>query len=190
MAKRNVIKIIGVALIIFSALYLGTVYYKELLINHEKNILLKSFFKEYTNDGNKIEKNPNYFMVLEIPKIDLKQGIYKIDDKRNKINENVMILNGSDITDDKINLLILVSHSGNASNAYFKNVYKLTFNDEVYIYYNSGKITYKVNKIYTKPKEEMFSINQSDQNKLILITCLNREKYLITECIPFINGDK
>lgn len=185
MVKKNIIKMVGILLILFSALYLIIIYYKELSVKNKNNILLKSFFKEYNNDGNKVERQiSNYFMVIEIPKINLKQGFFKIDDKRNNIDENIMILNGSRLTDDEVNLLILVSHSGSASNAYFKDIYKLTFNDEVFIYYNNKKLVYEVSRVYTKYKQDVFSINESDYNKLILITCLNKEKYLITECIP------
>lgn len=119
-------------------------------------------------------------MLLEIPKISLKQGIFNINDKKNQIDKNVTILN-IDISNDKINSLILVSHSGNASNAYFKNLYKLKLNDEVILYYNDRKLIYKVNKIYSNPKNDVFSINKKHKNKLILITCLNRKEYLILE---------
>lgn len=170
-------KIFSLLLIFISFLYLINITYKDYLtkINEQKEI--KAFFKQYINDGHKVENE--YLMILEIPKIWLKKGIYPKDDLRNNIDKNIMILN----MNNNLEYIVLVSHSGNAANAYFKDLYKLYFDDSVIIYYNKQKIEYKVNRIYRYDKKKKFSLNQNDKKKLILITCLNKENYLIIECV-------
>ena len=79
-------------------------------------------------------------------------------------------------------MYIVVSHSGRAGNAYFKNLYKVKLSDNIYIYNKNEKISYKVSQIYSINKKDDFGIKETFKNKLILITCLNREKYLIVEC--------
>lgn len=177
MKLSKIRKIFSLLLILFSFLYLINITYKDYLtkINEQKEI--KSFFKQYINDGHKVKSE--YLMVLEIPKIGLKKGIYSTNDLRNNIDKNIMILN----MNDNLEYLVLVSHSGNAVNAYFKNLYKLYFDDSIIIYYNKQKIEYKVKRIYRYDKRGKFSLNQNDKKKLILITCLNKENYLIIECV-------
>lgn len=177
MKLSKIRKIFSLLLILFSFLYSINITYKDYLtkINEQKEI--KSFFKQYINDGHKVKSE--YLMVLEIPKIGLKKGIYSTNDLRNNIDKNIMILN----MNDNLEYLVLVSHSGNATNAYFKDLYKLYFDDSIIIYYNKQKIEYKVNRIYRYDKKKKFSLSQNDRKKLILITCLNKENYLIIECI-------
>lgn len=177
MKLLKISKIFSLLLIVFSFLYLINILYNEYLtkINEQKEIT--SFFKQYINDGHKVKSE--YLMVLEIPKINLKKGIYNINDSRNNIDKNITILN----MNDNLEYLVLVSHSGNATNAYFKDLYKLYFDDSIIIYYDKQKIEYKVNRIYRYDKNEKFSLSQNDKKKLILITCLNKENYLIIECV-------
>ncbi len=176
MQLLKIIKICLLSLVIFCSFLLINIFYKEYTKQKETKKELTFFFKQYTNDGHKMKSE--YLMVLEIPKINLQKGIYNINDKRNNIDENVTILN----IEDNLKYLVLVSHSGNASNAYFKDLYKLYFDDSVIIYYNKQKIEYKVNRIYRHNKNQKFRLKQNDENKLILITCLNKENYLIIEC--------
>lgn len=177
MQLSKIIKICLLSLIVSCSFLLINIVYKEYTKQNETKKELTFFFKQYTNDGHKMESE--YLMVLEIPKINLQKGIYNISDKRNNIDENVTILN----IEDNLKYLVLVSHSGNAFNAYFNDLYKLYFDDSVIIYYNKQKIEYKVKRIYRHNKNKNFHLKQNDENKLILITCLNKEKYLIIECI-------
>lgn len=92
----------------------------------------------------------------------------------NKINLN-KCMNINDVDKDiailyDSNTIVLASHSGNAKNAYFKNLYKLTYDDETIFYHNNEKNTYIVVDIKTKLKSEQLSFENKD-NQLILITC-------------------
>ena len=120
-------------------------------------------------------------MILEIPIINLREGIYNFDNKKNTIETNVSILKNSILPENDNSVLLLAAHSGNSDNAYFKNLYKLKYNDSVNIYYNKNLYKYEVNNIYVINKSDDFFIKKFNKKTLILITCLDNYKYLIIE---------
>lgn len=79
----------------------------------------------------------NYVAVLRIPKINLKRGLVDRDSKYNNIKYNIMIHKESDTPDKEGGNVILVAHSGTSGVAYFRNVDKLSLNDEIYLDYNN-----------------------------------------------------
>ena len=94
------------------------------------------FFKNYNNSGNKVNHEVSeYLMVLEIPKLNLKYGVYDIYDERNNINLNVTILKESILPDKENSLILLAAHSGNSLVSYFKNLYNLKYNDDINMEY-------------------------------------------------------
>ena len=114
----------------------------------------------------------NYILVLDIPKLNLMQGIYDKDSKENDVNRNVKILNESDMPDKINGNLILVAHSGTSSVSYFKNLHKLSTNDIAYIHYMGKVYTYKLVNTYDIEKTgEATIIRNSSKNTLTLITC-------------------
>ena len=141
-----------------------------------KTTYINSLFKGYNTSNINVEiKNNDYYMVIEIPDINLKKYIYDINDIRNNINLNVELLYQTD-------MLILVSHSGNGDNAYFKNLKYLEIGNIINIYFDNKKDVYIVSKIYSIKKTKDFGISEKFKNKLILITCLNKDHYLVVEC--------
>lgn len=114
----------------------------------------------------------SYIAVLEIPKIDLKKGIYKIGSKYNTVSRNVAILSPSDYPDVQGGNFVLAAHSGNGYLSFFKNLYKLVEGDYAYIYYNNIKYTYKIMYIYTQPKTGTINVYRLyGKTTLMLITC-------------------
>ena len=81
----------------------------------------------------------NYIGVLEIPKIDLRKGLYDINSRYNTVSRNVMILSPSDYPDVDKGNFILAAHSGNGYLSFFRNLYKLSEGDYAYVYYNNVK---------------------------------------------------
>jgi len=179
---KKIINFIGIFLIIVSILIFAEKVVINLVNNKDKEEKIEIFFKEYNNDGFKIIKE-NYLMVLEIPTINLKEGIYSFDSKKNTIEENVAILEYSSLPDNDDSILLLAAHSGNANNAYFKNLNKLNYDDIINIYYNKNLYEYKIINIYTINKSDGFSLNQYDKKALILITCFDNYQYLIIESL-------
>lgn len=110
--------------------------------------------------------------MIEIPKVNLKQEVYPKDPVKNNVDKNIQVIEGSEMPDiDKSNL-ILASHSGSSSIAYFKHLDQLTFNDEFYIYYKNKKYKYVIGDIYDVEKNGYVAIKR-DRSKTAatLITC-------------------
>lgn len=181
--KRKIINLFGLILIIISLLYFCSKLVIYITVNRIKEEELTTYFKRYNNLGNnlEIETKESYLMVLEIPKIKLKQGIYDKNDIRNTIDQNVSILKESIKIDNKKSLLMLAAHSGNSVYSYFKSLYKLRLNDEILIYYEKQKYIYKINHIYEMPKSNSMKLAPIMDNKIILITCMDDYNYLIIE---------
>ncbi len=157
-------------------------------------IALLDFKQIYTRYNNKITENnkigytlnkeTNYRVkddpydgVLVIPKINLKKGIYKIDDKRNNIEENIMIHKSSSYPNLNNSNLILIAHSGSGEKAYFKDLNKLDNDSLIEYYYDHIKYIYKIDNIYKVDKTGKVNIKRNKEKKTIsLITCDQQDK--------------
>lgn len=174
-----------------------------LLIDYNKNYYLKKALKiesksiEYTLNK---QINPNikedevikettikdkiieYDMILEIPKINLKKGILKKNDKNNSIDKNVTILKQSSYPNTTGNIF-LIAHSGTSKRSFFKDINKLNNKDIAYLYYQGVKYSYEVNHIYEIDKNNHITLKTNTNNNLFLITCSqkNKSKYLVIE---------
>lgn len=117
-------------------------------------------------------QNDNYIGILEIPKLNLKNGFYSLESKYNNVDYSVTVINGSTFPGEKNNNLILAAHSGNCSYCYFDKLYKLNLEDLAYVYYNNVKYTYKIVDIYEVEKDGTVAIHRDyNKNALTLITC-------------------
>lgn len=114
----------------------------------------------------------NYLGVLEIPKINLKNGFYDLNYKYNNVDYNVTVINGSTYPGEQNNNLILAAHSGNCSYCYFDNLYKLQLGDIAYLQYKNQRYSYKIVDIYEVEKDGTVAIYRDySKNCLTLITC-------------------
>lgn len=133
-------------------------------------------------DGSTIEEENiiNYEMIIEIPKIALKKGILNKYDKDNNIDKNVTILQPSVYPNEDGNIYI-AAHSGNGHKSFFNDLVKLELYDEVFLYYQNQKYSYRVKEIKGIDKNGTISLISNDENMLYLITCSqqNKGKYLI-----------
>ena len=133
------------------------------------------------NNVEKINKENSYLGILSIPKINLKKEFYNINDSRNDVNQNIMLLKESTMPDTLGGTIILAAHSGNSYLGYFHDLDKLIINDEIDIYYQNNKYTYIVSKIYEEDKDGDISFNKNiSENYLVLTTCSkNSNKQLV-----------
>ena len=125
------------------------------------------------NHSKKIFKNNEikYSSVIEIPKINLKRGLFDIDSKYNSVNYGIEILKESTMPDKENSNLILAGHSGNSRISYFKNLNKLVIGDEIIIYYNNNLYTYRVSEIYEINKTGTINLTDKNKSVITLITC-------------------
>ena len=113
-----------------------------------------------------------YFGYIQIPKINLVQGLVKRESKRNNVNENIKTVTPSDYPDVEGGNLILAAHSGSSRIAYFKKLYKLSVNDQVHVVYNGERYIYNIVNIYEVPKNGKVTIYRNPKKSTVtLITC-------------------
>ncbi len=125
----------------------------------------------------KKEIKDSYDMVLEIPIINLKKGIYQKDDERNNINQNVTIHQNSDYPDQEGSNVILMAHSGNGEKAYFNDLDQLNKDSLIKVYYHGKLYTYIINDYYQVEKTGTIELKHNQQKKTVtLITCSQKDK--------------
>lgn len=143
-----------------------TLYEKEQPQNiiEENNEIEESIDKEPTTN--------NYLGILEIPKINLKNGFYSLGSQYNNVDYNITVINGSTYPTEEHNNLILAAHSGDCPVCYFENLYKLSLGDLAYLNYKNIKYSYKLVDIYEVEKDGTVAIYRDyNKNVLTLITC-------------------
>lgn len=179
---------IGIVIIIFSIVMLSffivyNVVLKERTIKDVNQYIEETSVQEETSLENFVQEEKteekkviNYTSVLEIPSIDLKQGLVDSTKNFNSINYAVSIDKNSIYPNQNGNF-ILYSHSGNSNIAFFNKLHKINLDNDIYVYYNGVKYIYKVIDIYNIEKNGKASVIVTDSEKYItLITCNQYEK--------------
>lgn len=108
--------------------------------------------------------------VLSIPKINLNQEFYPNDKVKNNVDKGIQVIDGSTMPNKNGNL-ILASHSGSSSIAYFKHLDLLNIGDKVYVIYMGKKYSYIISSIYDVEKTGFVEIKRDNRQTLTLITC-------------------
>lgn len=124
-----------------------------------------------------IDYTKYYIGYINIPKIELKRGFTDISSKYNNVNKNIYVLPSSKFPNTQNGNLILASHSGSGSISFFRNLYKLEINDDVYITYDNHEYHYQIKNIYTELKDGDVAIKRNKKKTtLTLITCTKGDK--------------
>lgn len=169
--------VIGITLFTYNSVY---DYYLNMLDkNKVDNYISDSKIKvnivsiDNENTINNEEVN-NYLGVISIPKINLEQGFYDIDNPMNNVDKNIELISNSNMPDVENGTLILAAHSGNDRVSYFNKLYKLNIDDEIEIIYNKSKYLYKLIDIYEVEKTGSITLhNINNITSLVLVTCSN-----------------
>lgn len=144
-------------------------------IVNEKNKIAYSLQKQTGYPKGNTEDT--YDMILSIPQINLKKGIYSKEDKKNNIEENVTIHQQSEFPNQENSNVILMAHSGNSKKAFFNDLGKLNQDSLIEFYYQRTKYIYKIDHYYSELKTGTLSINRDILKKTItLITCSQKDK--------------
>ena len=142
-----------------------------LLVEEEKNSLtLPKKILNKTIIFSNPKTTSNYYLLLEIPKIELYKKIYGLDNEFNNLKYNIELLPQSNFEQ---NLFFLAAHSGTNKNAYFNKVKFLEVNDLIYLTFFEQKeqYIYKISEIYLIEKNGYLKISERSNNILYLITC-------------------
>ena len=197
--KKNNLKLqvaAGVILIISGIPLLLSNYIKEKrdVVFSEMNLVLSEI---NTRDIENVEEEPaveepteevkednnnyiyeEYLGVLDIPKINFYKGFYSKTSSLNNVQFNLFVLKESDYPDVVNGNLIIAGHSGNYSNSYFNDLYKLSIDDTVTVHYQGKDYIYKITKIYNEKKTGTVRILRNrNKTSLTLITCTNGDNY-------------
>ena len=167
-------------------------YYLNMKLNNQEEQAIEEFYSIEETEEDIIEEpqkaeevkeqiNINYIAVLKIPKINLERGLVDPNSYLNNVNHNLEILEGSNMPDQKNSNLIIAGHSGSARISFFRNLNKLTLNDEIFLDYKNDTYKYKVVDIYEIEKTGTAEIIKNKNTTTItLITCKhNTNKQII-----------
>lgn len=185
--RKNKIIIIICLIIMVISIFIGL--YPSLL-KKEKEVKEDKLVQEFIdkNDDVKIttkneeeqqEKHieENYLMVVEIPKINLRKGIYNINSKNNTVNKNIQIMRESDMPNKDKGMLVLAGHNGNSRVSYFDRLNELNKEDKVYIYYANNKYTYEISNMYEAEKNGTITVKKErEKTVIVLISCKKNTK--------------
>ncbi len=186
-----VLIIVGIALLL-----INFINDKRNQVFSDMNLALTSALKDTTSDTSEEENNDTttsdtvdestsdsdsndstyvyepYLGEIEIPKISLRKGFYSKESNLNNVKFNLYVMPTSSYPDVQNGNFIIAGHSGNYNNSYFKDLYKLSEGDQIYIYYNNVKYVYEIKKIYLQDKTGTISIYRNlEKTTLTLITC-------------------
>ena len=124
----------------------------------------------------KLETN-DYYAILEIPFINLKKEIFPLNSPENDVEKNIYLHPKSILPQLESNSnVIIAGHSGNALNAYFKNLYKLNIGNKVLLYYEDYLYTYEIKEIEYQNKTGTLYLKSPYNEMLTLITCTKNNK--------------
>lgn len=168
--------LLGIGLILGSENYPDQKHLNKNKTNQPKTILNQKLGKSPSARELIADKTNNYIGILEIPNIKLKKGFWAPTDSRNNVNYNIQLLKESDLPDAKNGMVILAGHSGTGRRAFFKDLFKLKKNDNVYIHYNHQNYCYQIRKRYLEPKRGEITIYRPPNQAIIVLTTCSRTK--------------
>ena len=169
--------LIGVSLISYDFLSKRNEEINEQMAIEEFYTTQEEIKEEFTNDTQKVKEvkkqnKINYIAILKIPKIDLERGLVEPKSYLNDVKYNLEIVEGSSMPDNKNSNLIIASHSGTARISYFRNLNKLSINDEILLIYKNKTYKYKVSNKYEIEKTGTAKIiRNNNKTPITLITC-------------------
>ena len=119
---------------------------------------------------------------LEINKISLKQPYYPQTSSLNTVDKGIEQL--SNCKPNETCTIVLAAHSGTSKISYFKNLNKLSKNDEAKIYYKDKTYSYRLVEILYQEKTGFITIPKNTYD-LVLTTC-NTEKENVQNIYLFV----
>ncbi len=183
--KINKIIILGIIILLIGVSLITYDYFSNKNIEIEEQEAIEEFYtiqeelkEENTSaEPQKVEEvkkqnKTNYIAILKIPKIDLERGLVDPNSYLNNVKYNLEIVEGSSMPNKKNSNLIIASHSGTARISYFRNLNKLSINDEILLIYKNKTYKYKVSNKYEIEKTGTAKIiRNNNKTTITLITC-------------------
>ena len=152
--------------------YMNNVFFTE---TSENGVAEENIIEDSDTGVPDIEVDPNqYIGTLIIDKINLNKGFYPKESELNNVDKNLLLVKEANYPNEAKGNLIIASHSGDAWNSFFNDLYKLSVGDTAKVIYNNKTYTYKFVNIYKAPKVGNISIYRNkNRTTLTLVTCTN-----------------
>ena len=163
------IKIVGIALLLMGVFIPLTSF----VFYHVEQYQTEVFLDKKLEDE-------DYYAILEIDRIHLRQEIYPVSSKENDVSQNVLLHKASVMPGMQQSNLILAAHSGNGRHAYFKDLYLLDVEDEVKFYYQGSIWVYEILEIENQEKTGTLYLKEDYPDMITLITCTKGNSSLQT----------
>ena len=122
--KRKTKKLIFGIIVVLIGIMVGIIpiFYKE-TAEKKENTKVNDYIKDTSiiektiDENNKAEENikQQLLLILEIPKINLKKGVYPLHSEENTIEKNVSIMNESSLPTELNGNVVLEAHNGTAA---------------------------------------------------------------------------
>lgn len=183
--RYSIIIYMGIFLFFLGSTYLIYNHYDKIKKSNQDQEMIEEFFEEEIQEE-VVEEQPqqeeqpkeevvvNYMAVLEIPKINLKRGLFDKNSYSNNVNRNIYMLKETTLPDEQTNShIILAAHSGNSYISYFRNLTKLDMKDKINFYYKGIKYIYEVTNKYEIEKTGTTELIQTNASDITLITCIS-----------------
>ena len=181
--RYSLIILLGIFLFFLGISYLLYNHYDNKKQDNIEKEMIEEFF-EIEDEEQVVEEEQqeqpikqevvNYMAVLEIPKINLKRGLFDKNSSSNNVNRNIYILKETTLPDEQINShIILAAHSGNSYISFFRNLKKIDMKDKIYFYYKGVKYIYEVSNKYEIEKTGTTELKQTNISDITLITCIS-----------------
>lgn len=123
------------------------------------------------------ENYSKYNMVVEVPSVGIKKGIYPMSSPYNNIKYNVQLMQTSTTPDCKNGNVILAAHNGNSTVSFFDNLKNAKKGDSVNLYYHGIQYAYRLVNIYEVFKNGTVEIKRDTTKSCVtLITCKSKDK--------------
>ncbi len=181
---------ISIIIIMISLALFGCYHIYYSTIDQKNDTLISQYIEDNEKSIVKplVNEKEEYLGVIEIPKINLKEGFYSINSDKNNVNKNVTILPESIFPDNNNSIIYLAAHSGSGPLAYFKNIYQLVVGDMIKLNYLGKEYQYTITKVYETRKIGRITINRNlNENYLILTTCSNNKDMQIVIISKMVN---
>ena len=178
-------------LLLFFLFSLLLIFLYQAIKGQEVSIHTKKIDRENIYNEIKNSKNSNdSFAQLIIPNLNINRPLYNINDKRNNVEKEVMVLETSNFSSGNI---VLAAHSGEGYNAYFNSLDQLDEKMDIYILYQDYIYTYKLFcsdevektgyvmvKTYTYPTLQLITCKKNSSTKQIVFTAklMKKEKIM------------
>lgn len=155
--------------VLFIILLIICTYFVGNVVHTKKE---KKDIEKFIKNEVSVDDASSFISVLEIPKINLKKGLYDVNSPLNDVDKNVEINKKSDMPDILNGNFILEAHSGLSFVSYFKNLEKLTKGDLIKVYYDNVVYLYEIDHFYDIPKTGTAALKRDySRTAITLITC-------------------